>query len=187
MRRPSDASADSSASTDACWGRADVAATVGHGAGSLGGMPLAGVYVPSPSDWVREQVERYEGSGGTEGTMLSGRPVVIMTMRGAQSGNLRKVPVMRVEHEGTYAAVASKGGAPSNPTWYANLVSDPRVDLQDGPVIREMVAREVHGEERALWWDRAVAAYHEYADYQDKTDRLIPVFVLEPAPPDEAE
>jgi deazaflavin-dependent oxidoreductase (nitroreductase family) len=142
-------------------------------------MPLDGEYVPSASTWVRDQVTLYEKSGGTEGTTLRGMPVIIMTMRGATSGKLRKVPVMRVEREGAYAAIASKGGAPKHPVWYANLLADPHVELQDGPVKQDMTARELEGEERRLWWDRAVAAYPDYATYQTKTDRVIPVFVLE--------
>ncbi|OLF17810.1 nitroreductase family deazaflavin-dependent oxidoreductase [Actinophytocola xanthii] len=143
-------------------------------------MPLQGEYEPSPSDWAREQVELYESSGGTEGTTLRGMPVVVMTTVGAKSGKLRKTPVMRVEHEGRYAAVASLGGAPKNPVWYYNLVANPHLELQDGPVKKDMVAREVTGEEKAAWWARAVEAYPDYADYQKKTDREIPVFVLEP-------
>ena len=144
-------------------------------------MPLDGEYEPSTQAWVRDQVELYEGSGGTEGTMLRGMPVVIITNRGVRSGKLRKTPVMRVEHEGRYAAVASKGGSPTHPVWYYNLVADPHVELQDGPVKTDMVARLVTGDEKAAWWDRAVAAYPDYAAYQTKTTREIPVFVLEPA------
>jgi F420H(2)-dependent quinone reductase len=142
-------------------------------------MSLEGEYAPSPAQWVRDQVERIESSGGADGTVMRGMPVIVMTMRGAKSGKLRKVPVMRVEHDGVYAAVASLGGAPRNPLWYANLVADPHVLLQDGPVRREMTAREVHGPEKALWWERAVEAFPDYATYQAKTDRQIPVFVLE--------
>jgi deazaflavin-dependent oxidoreductase (nitroreductase family) len=144
-------------------------------------MPLKGEYEPSPTDWVRAQVEQYESSGGTEGTTMRGLPVVLLTSVGAKSGKLRKTPLMRVEHEGRYAVVASQGGAPKHPVWYHNLKADPRVELQDGPVRRDMTAREVTGEERAQWWQRAVAAYPDYADYQTKTTREIPVFVLEPA------
>jgi deazaflavin-dependent oxidoreductase (nitroreductase family) len=143
-------------------------------------MPLEGEYAPSAFDWARDQVEKYESSGGTEGTTLRDLPVVIMTMKGARSGKLRKVPVMRVEHDGVYAAVASLGGAPKHPVWYHNLVANPHIELQDGPDKREMVAREVTGDEKATWWARAVEAYPDYADYQKKTDRQIPVFVLEP-------
>ena len=145
-------------------------------------MPLQGEYEPSPEQWVREQVELYESSGGTKGTTLldTGLPVVILTTLGAKSGKIRKTPVMRVEHEGRYAVVASLGGAPKHPVWYYNLKQQPTVELQDGPERREMTAREVTGEEKAVWWERAVAAYPPYADYQKKTDRVIPVFVLEP-------
>jgi deazaflavin-dependent oxidoreductase (nitroreductase family) len=143
-------------------------------------MPLTGDYEPSTAKWVRDQVERYESSGGTKGTTILGKPVVVMTSRGNQSGKLRKTPVMRVEHDGRYAAVASLGGAPKHPVWYYNLVADPHVELQDGATRRDMTARELTGEERALWWERAVAAFPPYADYQKKTSREIPVFVLEP-------
>ncbi|MFE0380934.1 nitroreductase family deazaflavin-dependent oxidoreductase [Streptomyces inhibens] len=144
-------------------------------------MPLQGEYEPSPAQWVRDQVALYESSGGTEGTTLRGLPVVVLTTRGAKSGRIRKSPLMRVEHGGKYAAVASMGGAPTHPVWYHNVAADPRVELQDGPVRRDMTAREVTGEEKALWWGRAVEAYPDYEDYQKKTDRQIPVFVLEPA------
>ncbi|MGO9029763.1 MAG: nitroreductase family deazaflavin-dependent oxidoreductase [Acidimicrobiales bacterium] len=143
-------------------------------------MPLTGEYEPSTAEWVRDQVAQYEGSGGTEGTTLRGMPVIILTTRGATSGKIRKTPLMRVEHDGHYAVVASKGGAPEHPVWYRNIVADPHVELQDGPQKWDMVARELSGDEKALWWDRAVAAYPDYADYQKKTDRVIPVFVLEP-------
>jgi deazaflavin-dependent oxidoreductase (nitroreductase family) len=138
--------------------------------------------VPSPADWVRNQVEEYERSGGTSGTTLldSGLAVVIVTNKGAKTGAIRKTPLMRVEHEGRYAAVGSKGGAPQNPVWVYNLRANPDVVLQDGPETWAMTAREISGEERAIWWERAVAAYPSYADYQEKTDRLIPLFVLEP-------
>ncbi|MFI8829457.1 nitroreductase family deazaflavin-dependent oxidoreductase [Streptomyces afghaniensis] len=146
-------------------------------------MPLQGEYEPSPTQWVRKQVELYESSGGTQGTTLQGSkmPVVVLTSRGARSGKLRKTPVMRVEHEGRYAAVASLGGSPKHPVWYFNIKADPHVELQDGPEKQDMIAREVTGQEKADWWERAVAAYPPYADYQKKTDREIPVFVLEPA------
>ncbi|MER5744930.1 nitroreductase family deazaflavin-dependent oxidoreductase [Streptomyces sp. NPDC059913] len=144
-------------------------------------MPLQGEYEPSPQQWVRDQVELYEGSGGTEGTTMRDMPVIILTTRGARSGKIRKTPLMRVEHDGTYAVVASQGGAPTHPFWYHNLVADPRVELQDGPVRQDMNAREVTGEEKDRWWRRAVEAFPDYADYQRKTDRQIPVFVLEPA------
>ncbi|WP_329179689.1 nitroreductase family deazaflavin-dependent oxidoreductase [Streptomyces decoyicus] len=144
-------------------------------------MPLQGEYEPSPEQWVRDQVALYESSGGEEGTTMRGLPVVVLTTRGAKSGKIRKSPLMRVEHDGTYAVVASMGGAPRHPVWYHNVVADPRVELQDGPVRQDMTAREVTGEEKSLWWGRAVEAYPDYDDYQEKTDRRIPVFVLEPA------
>ncbi|WP_432057086.1 nitroreductase family deazaflavin-dependent oxidoreductase [Streptomyces sp. bgisy022] len=144
-------------------------------------MPLEGEYEPSPTQWVREQVELYESSGGTEGTTLRDMPVVVLTTLGARSGKLRKTPVMRVEHEGRYAAVASLGGAPQHPVWYHNIKAHPHLELQDGPVRQDMTAREVTGEEKAEWWKRAVDAFPDYAEYQRKTEREIPVFVLEPA------
>ena len=144
-------------------------------------MPLQGEYEPSTARWVRDQVEEYESSGGTKGTTLrdTGLPVVIVTNIGAASGKLRKTPVMRVEHDGKYAMVASKGGAPAHPTWYYNVRANPHVEIQDGQRRQDMVAREVSGDERAAWWGRAVAAYPPYAEYQRKTTREIPVFVLE--------
>jgi len=145
-----------------------------------GAMALNGEYAPSPAQWVRDQVELYEGSGGTSGTTMRGMPVIIVTTRGARSGKLRKVPLMRVEHDGEYAAVASQGGAPKNPVWYFNLVADPHVEVRDGTVVWAMTAREVSGVEKAIWWQRCVAAFPDYADYQVKTDREIPVFVLAP-------
>ncbi|MBQ0826270.1 nitroreductase family deazaflavin-dependent oxidoreductase [Streptomyces tagetis] len=146
-------------------------------------MPLEGEYEPSPTQWVREQVELYESSGGTRGTTLrdTGLPVILLTTRGARSGKLRKTPLMRVEHDGRYAVVASLGGAPKHPVWYFNVKADPHVELRDGPVRQDMTAREVTGAEKAEWWERAVAAFPSYADYQRKTEREIPVFVLEPA------
>jgi deazaflavin-dependent oxidoreductase (nitroreductase family) len=143
-------------------------------------MPLTGEYEPNAMQWVRDQVDEYEGSGGTKGTTLRGMPVIVLTTKGNRSGKLRKTPLMRVEHDGTYAAVASLGGAPKHPVWYYNIVANPLVELQDGPVRKDYTAREVTGEEKAQWWERAVAAYPDYADYQLKTDRQIPVFVLEP-------
>jgi F420H(2)-dependent quinone reductase len=143
-------------------------------------MPLIGEYEPSPAQWVRDQVELYESSGGKEGTTLRGLPVIVLTTKGAKSGKVRKTALMRVEDGGTYAAVASLGGAPKHPVWYYNVLAEPHVELQDGPVKQDMKAREVTGEEKALWWDRAVAAYPDYADYQRRTDRQIPVFVIEP-------
>jgi F420H(2)-dependent quinone reductase len=143
-------------------------------------MPLQGEYEPSPWDWVREQVEEYEASNGERANTLldTGLPVVIITTRGRKSGKIRKFPLMRVEHEGEYALVASLGGAPTNPVWYGNLVADPTaLTIQDGAEPHDFNAREVQGDERALWWERAVAAYPSYADYQTKTSRIIPVFV----------
>ena len=142
-------------------------------------MPLTGEYQPSPEAWVREQVDLYERSHGTEGTTLRDVPVVIMTTVGAKTGKLRKTPLMRVEHEGVYAVVASMGGAPTSPVWYHNAVAHPHVELQDGPRTWDMVAREVTGDEKVAWWERAVAVWPDYADYQAKTDREIPVLVLE--------
>jgi len=150
-----------------------------------GGMPVTGEYEPSSRAWVRDQVELYESSGGTQGTTLrdTGLPVVIITNRGARSGKVRKTPLMRVEHDGRYAAVASQGGAPSHPLWYHNFRANPQVELQDGPHRWDMVARELTGDERAEWWQRAIAAFPPYAEYQRKTMRQIPVFVLERADP----
>lgn len=144
------------------------------------GMALTGEYEPSASGWVREQVEQIVRTGTTDGVTIKGLPIVLMTYRGAKSGKVRKTPVMRVEHEGHYAAVASKGGAPANPQWYASVVAEPVIELQDGTVAGEYRAREVFGDEKALWWRRAVDAYPDYADYQRKTERQIPVLVLEP-------
>jgi deazaflavin-dependent oxidoreductase (nitroreductase family) len=144
---------------------------------------LVGEYEPSPERWVREQVELYEGSGGKEGTTLRGKPVIILTTRGAKSGKIRKTPLMRVEHDGRYAVVASVGGAPKHPVWYHNIVADGNVELQDGARRWDMRAREVFGDEKAEWWDRAVEAWPDYAEYQKRTDRTIPVFVLEPVTP----
>jgi F420H(2)-dependent quinone reductase len=144
------------------------------------GVPLIGEYVPSSAEWVRDQVELYERSGGLEGNTLRDMPVVILTSRGASTGKIRKTPLMRVEHDGVYAVVASQGGAPTHPLWYHNLVADSHVELQDGPDRTDRTAREVTGDEKELWWQRAVAAYPDYADYQTKTERQIPVFVLEP-------
>lgn len=144
-------------------------------------MPLEGEYEPSPWDWVRNQVEEYEKSGGREGLGLldTGLPCVVVTSRGSKTGKLRKNPVMRVEHDGKYAAIGSVGGAPNNPAWVHNLRADPHVELQDGPNKWDMVAREVTGEEKAEWWARGVAAYPPYDEYQAATTREIPVFVLE--------
>lgn len=146
-------------------------------------MPLHGEYEPSPEKWVRDQVERYESSGGTRGTTLGGRPVIVLTTLGAKSRKVRKAPLMRVEHDGRYAAVASLGGSARNPAWYTNVLAHPLVEVQDGPVRQDMTAREITGAEKELWWERAVAAYPPYADYQKKTKRVIPVFLLEPVSP----
>jgi deazaflavin-dependent oxidoreductase (nitroreductase family) len=143
-------------------------------------MPLTGEYEPSTSDWARENAEQYMASGGTEGTELKGRPVILLTTVGAKTGKLRKTPLMRVENNGEYAVVASLGGAPQHPVWYYNIKKNPRVELQDGQVTRDYDAREVFGEEKAEWWERAVEAWPDYAEYQEKTDREIPVFVLTP-------
>ncbi|MCX6542462.1 MAG: nitroreductase family deazaflavin-dependent oxidoreductase [Actinobacteria bacterium] len=143
-------------------------------------MNIEGEYVPSRSKWVSDQIDAYEASGGTEGNTLfdTGIPIIVVTMRGHRSGNVRKIALMRVEHEGQYALVASMGGAPSNPGWYKNLVADPdEVFVQDGPTPVAVSVREVFGEERALWWQRSVAVFPNYADYEAKTDRIIPVFV----------
>jgi deazaflavin-dependent oxidoreductase (nitroreductase family) len=145
-------------------------------------MPLEGEYEPSPQKWVRDQVELYERTGGREGNTLRDRglPIVLFTTRGAATGKVRKNPLMRVEHDGAYAMVASQGGAPKHPSWYYNLQKNPdQVTVQDGPESWDGVAREVTGEEKRIWWERAVAAYPDYADYQEKTDREIPVFVVE--------
>lgn len=145
-------------------------------------MTIDGEYEPSPWDWVRKQVEEYEASGGTRADTLmdTGMPILVLTTVGHKSGKVRKVPLMRVEHEGDYCLVASKGGAPENPAWYHNLVADPTVTIQDGPEPFAAEVRRVEGAERADWWQRAVAAYPPYADYQADTDREIPVFVASP-------
>ncbi len=146
-------------------------------------MTIEGTYVPSPSQWVRDQIEAYEASGGTEANTLrdTGIPVIIVTMKGKNSGNVRKIALMRVQHEGEYALVASMGGAPTNPVWYNNLVADPEnVTVQDGPAPFAVTVREVTGEERALWWERSVAVFPNYAEYQEKTSRMIPVLIASP-------
>ena len=143
------------------------------------GMPLTGEYEPSPSAWSRKQAELYEATNGVEGAELRGRPVIVLTSVGAKTGKLRKTPLMRVEHDGVYAVVASLGGAPKHPVWYHNLKKNPEVELQDRATRRDYVAREVTGEEKRLWWERAVETWPDYATYQEKTDRQIPVFVLE--------
>ena len=143
-------------------------------------MPLHGEYAPSTAAWARKQAERYETTDGAEAADLRGRPVIVLTSVGAQTAKLRKTALMRVEHDGDYAVVASMGGAPRNPVWYHNLKANPHVELQDGAVKRDYLAREVVGDEKATWWERAVATWPDYAKYQAKTTRRIPVFVLEP-------
>ncbi|MDQ0370431.1 nitroreductase family deazaflavin-dependent oxidoreductase [Catenuloplanes indicus] len=142
-------------------------------------MPLTGEYAPSPSDYAREQAETFEASDGAERGDLRGKPIIVLTSVGAKSGKLRKTPLMRVEHDGRYAVVASLGGAPKHPVWYYNLIAHPHVELQDGDEKHDYDAREVHGAERAEWWERACEAWPDYAMYQTKTERVIPVFVLE--------
>lgn len=142
-------------------------------------MPLQGEYEPSPEKWVRDQVEKIEGSGGTEGNELRGMAVIVLTTTGAKSGKLRKNPLMRVEHDGAYLAVASLGGAPKNPVWFHNIKADPHVELRDATQVFDLTAREIDGDEYDAWWERAVAAYPDYADYKEKTERKIPLFVLE--------
>jgi F420H(2)-dependent quinone reductase len=146
-------------------------------------MPIDGEYEPSSLDWVRDQVEAYEASGGTQANTLrdTGIPVIIVTMRGKASGKVRKIALMRVEHEGSYALVASYGGRPEHPAWYGNLVADPNVTIQDGPEPHGFVVREVSGAERNEWWARSVAVFPTYAEYQSKTERVIPVLVADPA------
>ena len=135
---------------------------------------------PARPQWARKQAERYEASGGQEAGDLRGRPIIVLTSVGARTGKLRKTALMRVEHDGLYAVVASKGGSAKHPVWYHNLKAHPHVELQDGPVTRDYLARELSGDEREVWWERAVEAWPDYAKYQTKTDRQIPVFVLEP-------
>ena len=145
-------------------------------------MPLTGEYEPGTSAWSRAQTELYEATNGEQGGDLRGRPVIVLTSVGARTGKLRKTALMRVEHEGVYAVVASLGGAPKNPAWYSNLKKTPHVELQDGPTKRDYTAREVTGDEKVVWWKRAVEAWPDYATYQTKTDRQIPVFVLDLMP-----
>ena len=144
-------------------------------------MPIEGTYEPSPSDWAADQVATYEASGGTKGNTMQGKPVIVLWTKGRKSGALRKSPLMRVNHGDQYAVVASKGGAPEHPVWYLNLVADPNVSLQDGPEVKDYVAREVTGDEKAEWWARAVEVWPDYDTYQTKTDRQIPLVVLDPA------
>jgi deazaflavin-dependent oxidoreductase (nitroreductase family) len=141
-------------------------------------MPLSGEYAPSTSEWARKQAEAYEASGGDDAADLRGMPVIVLTTVGAKTGLIRKTALMRVEHDGEYAVVGSRGGAPKHPVWVFNVRAQPHVELQDGPDKHDYLARETEGEDRKLWWERAVAAYPPYADYQLKTSRVIPVFVL---------
>ncbi len=143
-------------------------------------MPLTGEYKPSTSDWARTQAEKFEASGGTEANLLRGVPIIVLTTVGAKSGALRKTALMRVEHEGEYAVVASKGGAPDEPAWAGNMRAQPHVELQDGGVKKDYTARELSGEERTVWWGRAAEVWPDYDVYQTKTDRQIAIFVLEP-------
>ena len=143
-------------------------------------MPLTGDYEPAAPASTRRQAELYEATNGQQGWDLRGKPVIVLTSVGAKTGKLRKIALMRVEHDGVYAVVASMGGAPKNPVWYNNLKKNPHVELQDGPTKRDYMAREVTGDEKAVWWKRAVDAWPDYATYQTRTDRQIPVFVLDP-------
>ena len=143
-------------------------------------MPLTGEYAPSTSKWARKQAEAFEASDGQKSNTLDGKPVIVLTSVGARTGKLRKTALMRVEHEGAYAVVASRGGAAKNPVWYYNLKANPHVELQDGATKLDYTAREVTGDEKATWWERALVVWPAYASYQKKTTRQIPVFVLEP-------
>lgn len=143
-------------------------------------MPLTGEYAPSTTEWARKQAELFERTNGAEGNTIMGKPIVLLTTLGARTGKLRKTALMRVEHEGQYAIVASLGGSPKHPSWYHNVVDAPLVELQDGPVRKDFTPRELSGEEREVWWARAVEAYPPYASYAEKTDRVIPVFLLTP-------
>jgi deazaflavin-dependent oxidoreductase (nitroreductase family) len=145
-------------------------------------MPLTGECAPSTSKHAREQAELYERTDGAEGNTMHGLPIIVLTTVGAKSGKLRKTPLMRVEHDGQYLVVASMGGAPRHPVWYFNILEHPHVELQDGPVRRDYDARELTGSEKDIWWERAVEAFPAYADYQARTDREIPVFLLTPRP-----
>ena len=142
-------------------------------------MPLTGEYEPSTSDWARKQSEEFEASNGQEANTLRGKPIIVLTSVGAKSGKLRKSALMRVEHDGVYAVVASMGGAPKPPVWYHNLAAHPHVELQDGAIRKDYTAREIFGDEYDLWWPRAVEAWPDYADYQTKTERKIQLFVLD--------
>jgi deazaflavin-dependent oxidoreductase (nitroreductase family) len=142
-------------------------------------MPLSGEYAPSTAEWARKQADAYEASGGAEAPDMRGKPIIVLTSVGAKTGKLRKTALMRVEHDGEYAVVASMGGAPKHPVWYWNLVKNPHVELQDGAEKHDYAARELDGDEYREWWDRAVAAWPDYAVYQTRTERRIPVFLLE--------
>ncbi|MBO3742119.1 nitroreductase family deazaflavin-dependent oxidoreductase [Actinoplanes flavus] len=144
-------------------------------------MPLTGEYAPSTSDWARDQAEKYEATGGAEANDILGKPIIVLTSVGAKTGLLRKTALMRVEHQGEYAVVGSLGGAPKNPVWVHNIRKNPLVELQDGPLKQDYTVRELSGEERETWWKRSVEAFPNYAEYQTKTDRQIPVFLLSPA------
>ena len=144
-------------------------------------MPLTGEYATEKTGWVSDQLAKIDEAGSTEVVDVKGMPVVVYTVRSAKTGKLRRVPLMRVEHDGAYAAVASYGGAPKHPAWYHNFVANPQVEVFDGTSHHDAVARRIEGDERAEWWERAVAAYPPYAEYQTKTDREIPVFIVEPA------
>ncbi|MDT7606393.1 MAG: hypothetical protein QOG96_896 [Pseudonocardiales bacterium] len=143
-------------------------------------MPLEGHCEPSPVDWVRKQVEQFESSDGREGNTMKDLPVIVLTTKGARTGNIRKSPLMRVEHDGKYLIVASLGGAPSHPVWYHNAVANPTVEIQDGATRQDMATRELDGDEREVWWKRAVDAFPPYAEYQEKTSRVIPILICEP-------
>jgi F420H(2)-dependent quinone reductase len=144
-------------------------------------MPLTGEYEPSPWDWVSEQVQQYEATGGKEGGTLEGAPCVILTTKGRKTGKLRKTPLMRIEHDGVYAVVASLGGAPQHPVWYLNLEANRDVTLQDGDKVFDFRARTASAEEKRQWWPRLTAVWPPYSEYQSKTERDIPVVLLEPA------
>jgi len=143
-------------------------------------MSLSGEYLPSTSEWARTQAETFEASGGREAGELRGVPIIVLTTVGAKTGGLRKTALMRVEHDGKYAVVASKGGAPEHPAWFYNLVKNPRVALQDGDVKKDYDAHQAEGAEREEWWARAAAVWPDYDEYQRKTERRIEVFVLDP-------
>lgn len=143
-------------------------------------MPLHGEYLPSTSEWARKQAETFEATQGAEANTMQGKPVIVLTTVGAKTGGLRKTALMRVEHDDEYAVVASRGGAPEHPAWYWNLKKNAHVQLQDGAAVADYVARELEGDERSQWWARANEVWPHYEEYQQKTERVIPVFVLEP-------